>query len=121
VLKAASLLAGVGVTAACMAAACAALSGKEAASSAAANVAAAEGLAAASWAALGDAAPANLPSLFFSTCCLHLLLSFSLLFLFGGLFFLPRLRVPVTLDGGTVAAADVELLLQQKLAQTAET
>jgi len=30
--------------------------------------------------------------------------------------------VPVTLDGGTVAAAaDVELLLQQKLAQTAET
>jgi hypothetical protein len=144
VLRAASLLAGVGVTAAG-----AASSGVGSAILAAANIAAAHaaaegltavvwvahgaasvaaasvdaahapaaGLADASWAALGAGATANASCLLFSICCSRLLLSCSFLFSFGGRF-LPCLRVPGKLEGDTVAAADVELLLQQKLSSS---
>jgi hypothetical protein len=88
-----------------------------AAASVDASHAPAAGLAAASWAALGAAAPAAASSLLFCTCCLRLLLSLSLLFSFGGRFLL-RLRVPGKLEGDTVAAADMELLMQQKLSSS---
>jgi hypothetical protein len=72
-------------------------------------------LAAASLAALSAAAPAAA-----SSPLLHLLLASPSL-LFPSLLvscFLPGLRVPGKLEGDTVAVADVEMLLQQKLSSS---